>query len=85
MSDASRRTARTVLQTAVGLAAAVPFIVDASGIPAATPGVGLGLLVAASFTRVMALPQVDRLLPSWLRIASPLRALPPLDTDPEVQ
>lgn len=67
MSDAARRTARSVLQFVLGLAAALPLIVDASGVPDTLPGLGLGLGVAAGLTRVMALPAVDRLLPSWLR------------------
>ncbi|MGV9271337.1 hypothetical protein ACWDRR_42620 [Kitasatospora sp. NPDC003701] len=70
MRDSTRRTIRTTLQTGLGIALALPLIVDASGIPAATPGVGVGLAVAAGITRVMALPAVDRLLPSWLRAAA---------------
>ncbi|MER5350572.1 hypothetical protein ABT093_09600 [Kitasatospora sp. NPDC002551] len=69
MKDSTRRTIRTTLQTTLGIAAALPLIVDASGIPEATPGVGVGLAVAAGLTRVMALPAVDRLLPRWLRTA----------------
>ncbi|WP_224280649.1 hypothetical protein [Streptomyces sp. LS1784] len=69
MLDSTRRTIRTVLQTGLSLAAAAPLIVDASGIPQTAWGVGAGLTVAAGVTRVMALPVVDRLLPSWLRTA----------------
>ncbi|MFJ4799213.1 hypothetical protein [Kitasatospora purpeofusca] len=69
MRDSTRRTIRTTLQTALGIAAALPLIVSASGIPEATPGVGVGLAVAAGLTKVMALPAVDRLLPGWLRAA----------------
>lgn len=69
--DGWRRTARTVLQTAVALAAALPFIVSASGLPEALPGVGVALAVAAGITRVMALDAVDGLLPAWLRRAAP--------------
>ena len=58
------------MQDAVSLAAALPLIVQASGVPETTAGVGVGLAVAAAVTRVMALPAVDRLLPGWLRMAA---------------
>jgi hypothetical protein len=67
MKDTSKRTARTVLQTAVGVAVALPGIVDASGVPAALPWVAGSLAVAGGFARVMALPSVQQLLPAWLR------------------
>lgn len=67
VKDSTRRTIRSVVQHALGLAAAVPLIVAASGVPQTTAGVGVGLAVAAAFTRVMALPSVDALLPTWLR------------------
>lgn len=85
LSDSTRRTIRTTLQTTLGLAAAAPLIVDASGIPAATPGLAVGLAVAAGVTRVMALPAVDRLLPTWLRTAPARAELPPLDITPEAR
>lgn len=66
-SDTTKRTARTVLQTALGFAVALPAIVAASGIPEALPWVAGGLAVAGGFARVMALPGVQRLLPGWLR------------------
>ncbi|MFI9063050.1 hypothetical protein ACIGQE_14385 [Streptomyces sp. NPDC053429] len=69
MTDASRRTARTIVQTVLALAAGLPLIIDAAGIPQAAAGVGIALAVAGSITRVMALPVVDRLLPAWLRTA----------------
>ncbi|MFE6225492.1 hypothetical protein [Streptomyces sp. NPDC057854] len=71
MSDAAKRTARTVLQTALGFAVALPAIVSASGIPEALPWVAGGLAVAGGFARTMALPGVQALLPSWLRTAEP--------------
>lgn len=74
MKDSTRRTIRTVVQSALSLAAAAPLIVEASGVPETTAGVGAGLAVAAGITRVMALPAVDRLLPSWLRMAPPTAA-----------
>ncbi|GCD94085.1 hypothetical protein [Embleya hyalina] len=71
ISGANRRMIRTSVQWVISAAAAAPLIVDASGIPEATPGVAVGLAVAAGLTRVMALPAVDRLLPSWLRAVDP--------------
>jgi len=67
MSDAARRTARTVLQTAVSLALLLPALVDASGLPATLPRVARALAVAGALTRVMAVPGVQALLPGWLR------------------
>lgn len=75
MSDAARRTARTVLQVVLGLAAGLPLLVHTAGLPDALPGLGTALAVAASITRVMALPQVDAWLPVWLR-AAPTSAAP---------
>ncbi|MEU9349018.1 hypothetical protein AB0D74_48260 [Streptomyces sp. NPDC048278] len=67
MKDATKRTMRTVLQTTVGVGVALPGIVDASGVPASLPWVAGALAVAGGLTRVMALPSVQALLPSWLR------------------
>ncbi|MFD8210362.1 hypothetical protein ACFV2S_28630 [Streptomyces sp. NPDC059695] len=67
MSDAAKRTARTVLQSAVGIAVVLPAVVDASGIPATLPWVAGALAVAGGLARVMALDLVQNLLPSWLR------------------
>lgn len=69
MTDATRRTVRTVVQTVLALAAGAPLIIDAAGIPQTATGVGVVLAVAAGITRVMALPVVDGLLPRWLRAA----------------
>ncbi|MCX5206734.1 hypothetical protein OG897_35685 [Streptomyces sp. NBC_00237] len=66
MSDANQRTLRTGLQTLLGVAAALPLIIDASGIPQSTAGVAVAVAVAAGITRVMALPVVHQLLPEWL-------------------
>ncbi|OPC79928.1 hypothetical protein B4N89_02295 [Embleya scabrispora] len=82
MSDGARRTIRSTVQWVVSAAAAAPLIVGASGLPEATPGLALGLAVAAGLTRVMALPAVDRLLPSWLRAVDPRADIrPALDRD----
>ncbi|MGW4030737.1 hypothetical protein ACWEFL_15695 [Streptomyces sp. NPDC004838] len=67
MKDSNRRAVRTVLQTGLGLAVALPAIVSASGIPASLPWVAGALAVAGGTARVMALPGVQRLLPGWLR------------------
>ncbi|MGW2580847.1 hypothetical protein ACWCYZ_05820 [Streptomyces virginiae] len=71
MKDSTKRTARTVLQTGLGLAVALPAIVSASNIPEALPWVAGALAVAGGFARVMALPSVQKLLPGWLRTADP--------------
>jgi hypothetical protein len=71
MSDASKRTARTVLQSAVGIAVVLPAVVSASGVPESLPWVAGGLAVAGGFARVMALPAVQALLPRWLRTDEP--------------
>ncbi|MFI0739355.1 hypothetical protein ACH4PU_14885 [Streptomyces sp. NPDC021100] len=62
MTTANVRTLRTVLQTAVALAVALPAIVDASGIPSTLPWVAGALAVAGGLARVMALPAVEALL-----------------------
>ncbi|MET9690130.1 hypothetical protein ABZY81_16910 [Streptomyces sp. NPDC006514] len=69
MTDATRRTVRTVVQTVLALAAGLPLIIDAAGVPQTAAGVGLALAVAGGVTRVMALPVVEALLPRWLRAA----------------
>ncbi|MFH9722870.1 hypothetical protein ACH4M4_07855 [Streptomyces sp. NPDC017254] len=71
MSDAAKRTARTVLQSAVGIAVVLPAIVDASGLPETLPWVAGALAVAGGLARVMALDAVQYLLPSWLRSTPP--------------
>ncbi|WP_435969298.1 hypothetical protein [Streptomyces sp. Qhu_M48] len=78
MSDADKRTLRTILQTALGIAVILPAIVNAAGIPQALPWVAGALAVAGGLTRVMALPGVQRLLPGWLRTDQPPHlTLPP--------
>lgn len=70
MSEENKRAIRTVLQTAVGIAVALPAIVDAAGVPESLPWVAGALAVAGGFARVMALDAVQRLLPKWLRTDS---------------
>jgi hypothetical protein len=67
MSEAAKRTLRTVVQTAVGLCVLLPTVVDAAGVPETIPWVAGALAVAAGVARVMALPAVEALLPGWLR------------------
>ncbi|WP_412080809.1 hypothetical protein [Streptomyces sp. SCL15-4] len=67
VKESTKTTARTVLQTLVGVAVALPGIVAASGVPESLPWVAGALAVAGGFARVMALPSVQGLLPGWLR------------------
>jgi hypothetical protein len=76
VTDSTRRTIRTALQTLLGLLAALPLLVSTSGLPSALPGLGVALAVAAAVTRVMALPVVENLLPAWLRTPTPAPATP---------
>ncbi|MEU8773371.1 hypothetical protein [Streptomyces sp. NPDC048606] len=78
VSDANPRTARTVFQAFLGLAAGLPLIVDASGLPGSAVGVAVAL--AGAVTRVMALPVVQGLLPRWLY--EPERAAVEPESDP---
>ncbi|MFG3228100.1 hypothetical protein ACGF07_25410 [Kitasatospora sp. NPDC048194] len=82
MSDSARRTIRTILAVVLALAAGLPLLVHTAGLPDTLPGLGTVLAVAAAITRVMALPQVNAWLPSWLRMAPP--ALLPDPTAPPV-
>ncbi|MFI6732126.1 hypothetical protein ACIBI9_04265 [Nonomuraea sp. NPDC050451] len=72
MKDSTKRTIRTILQTGVGIAVALPAIVGAAGIPETLPWVAAALAVAGGLARVMALPAVQALLPAWLRTESPM-------------
>jgi hypothetical protein len=67
MTDSTRRTVRTVFQTVVSVAAGMPLLLDAAGLSDTLPGVGVVLAVSAAVTRLMALPLVDSLLPSFLK------------------
>lgn len=70
MKDSTRRTVRGIVQNGVTAAALLPLVVDAARIPATLPWVAGALTVAAGITRVMALPAVNRWLPSWLRMSA---------------
>jgi hypothetical protein len=67
VKDSTQRTVRTVFQTVVSVAAGMPLLLDAAGIGDAVPGVAVVLAVSAAVTRLMALPLVNSLLPSFLR------------------
>ncbi|WP_320784690.1 hypothetical protein [Streptomyces sp. CRN 30] len=71
MSDTTRRTLRTVVQTAVALCVLLPELVDAAGLSRSLPWVAGALAVAGAVTRVMALPAVQSRLPAWLRTDPP--------------
>lgn len=62
LSKKNKQTIRTVIQTAVGLAVALPGIVDATGLDETTPWVAAGLAASATVTRLMAIPQVQKFL-----------------------
>jgi hypothetical protein len=67
MSEAAKRSLRTVLQTAVGLCLLLPATSDQAGLPDTLPWAAGALAVAGGLARVMALPGVQALLPAWLR------------------
>ncbi|MCP3760152.1 hypothetical protein [Streptomyces sp. TBY4] len=71
MSEAGKRTLRTLVQTALAIAVLLPAAVDASAIPATLPWVAAALTAAGALTRVMALPGVQAVLPGWLRTEAP--------------
>jgi hypothetical protein len=78
MSDSTRRTVRTAVAVVLGLASGLPLLVSTAGLPETLPGLGTVLAVAAAITRLMALPQVNAWLPSWLQMAPSKAPLPPL-------
>lgn len=62
LSAKTRRVLRTVLQVAVGLAAAVPIVLPALGVPTTLAGYGIITAVAAGITRIMSLDIVEQAL-----------------------
>lgn len=52
----------TAIQGAIGLAVALPILIDASGVSETLPGVGVALAVSSFVTRFMDIPQVQSLL-----------------------
>ncbi|MGA5701259.1 hypothetical protein [Peterkaempfera bronchialis] len=81
MSPATKHSLRTVIQTAVSLCLLLPAVIDTADLPGSLPWATGALAVAGGLARLMALPGVQALLPSWLSTeASPngddaLRAL----------
>lgn len=71
VSDTTRRTLRTVVQTAVALCVLLPSLVDTAGLPRSLPWVAGALAVSGAVTRAMALPAVQSRLPAWLRTTAP--------------
>ncbi|MGW0823351.1 hypothetical protein [Streptomyces sp. NPDC002845] len=67
MSEAAKRTLRTVLQTAVALCVLLPALIEAADIPRTLPWAAGALAAAGAVTRTMALPAVQAVLPTWLR------------------
>ncbi|MBF6332363.1 hypothetical protein IU452_28085 [Nocardia transvalensis] len=56
---------RTLFQLGLGVAAAMPEIISASGLSATATGVGSALAISAVVTRIMAIPAVDAALATW--------------------
>lgn len=67
-----RAVGRTVIQGAAGIAAAIPVVASGLNMGTGVGAVATALAVSAVVTRVMALPEVNRLL-----------AMLGLDADPE--
>ncbi|MEV0968528.1 hypothetical protein [Microtetraspora glauca] len=67
MSNDTKRSLRTILQTVVAIAIVLPAVVDTAGIPSTLPWVAGALAAAGGLARVMALPGVQAILPGWLR------------------
>jgi hypothetical protein len=72
MSDAAKRTLRTVVQTLVGLCLLLPSAVGSAGLTGTLPWAAGAVAVAGALSRVMAVPAVQALLPSWLRTEVPV-------------
>lgn len=70
----NRATIRSVFQVLIGLAAIMPLIVAAAGLPTAGGIVGGVLAVSAAVTRIMAIPGVNKFLEDhlpWLAAKPP--------------
>ncbi|OEJ25561.1 hypothetical protein AR457_14880 [Streptomyces agglomeratus] len=68
MSEATQRTVRTVLQTAIAIAVVLPALVESSGLARSLPWAAGAVAAAGTLSRLMALDSVQRLLPRSLRI-----------------
>ncbi|MBW0270789.1 hypothetical protein ATM97_07155 [Nocardia sp. MH4] len=60
-----RAVTRSVFQAGVGIAAAMPVIVESSGLSSTAWGVGTAIGVSAAVTRIMAVPAVNLALAQW--------------------
>lgn len=82
----NRTTVRSVFQVLIGLAAIMPLLVAAAGLPTAGGIVGGLLAVSAAVTRVMAIPAVNKFLEDhlpWLA-AKPAPVEAPVTHDDEL-
>lgn len=61
-----RAVVRTIIQLVVGLAAAMPMIVDSTGLPTTVAGIGTALAISATITRLMSIPAVNAALAAWV-------------------
>ena len=61
-----RATVRTIFAAVFGLAAMAPLLVDASGLDETAPAVAGVLAVTGAITRIMAIPQVETFLRTFL-------------------
>ncbi|MET9529671.1 hypothetical protein ABZY02_03735 [Streptomyces sp. NPDC006649] len=84
MTPTTIRALRTVVQTAVGIAIALPALVDSGTLPRSLPWVGAALTVSGLLSRVMAVPAVQSLLPAWLTTSDsvPVSGAPDTTTAP---
>jgi len=62
LSTKNKKVIRTVIQTAVGIAVALPGLINASGLDQSLPWVAGALAASAVVTRIMAIPAVQKLL-----------------------
>lgn len=68
MSEATQRTVRTLLQTAIALTVVLPALVESSGLAQSLPWAACAVAAAGTLSRLMALDSVQRLLPRALRL-----------------
>lgn len=79
-----RTTIRSVFQALIGLAAALPLVIGALGLPTTGGVVAIVLAVSAGITRVMAIPAVNRWLEDhlpWLAAKPPAPEVPAIHDD----
>lgn len=66
-----KATARTLFAAAVALAAMAPLLVQASGVDETLGPVAGALAISGAITRIMAIPQVNRFLETFLPWLAP--------------